>query len=53
LRSTDGGVTWSLIYKTSDKLYSFAGEGIAGFAWSTVNQQLVVMAVSQAYEAHW
>jgi hypothetical protein len=50
LRSTDGGVTWSLIYKTSDKLYSFAGEGIAGFAWSTVNQQLVVMAVSQAYE---
>jgi hypothetical protein len=50
LRSTDGGVTWNLIYATSDKLYSFAGEGIAGFAWSTVNQQLVVAAVSQAYE---
>jgi hypothetical protein len=50
LRSTDGGTTWSLIYTTSDKLYSFAGEGIAGFAWSTVNQQLVVVAVSQAYE---
>jgi hypothetical protein len=50
LRSMDGGVTWSLIYTTSDKLYSFAGEGIAGFAWSTANQQRVVVAVSQAYE---
>jgi hypothetical protein len=50
LRSTDGGTTWSLIYITSDQLYRFNGEGIAGFAWSTVNQQLVVMAVSQAYE---
>jgi hypothetical protein len=50
MRSTDGGVTWNLIYATADKLYSFAGEGIAGFAWSTVNQQLVVAAVSQAYE---
>ncbi len=50
LRSTDGGTTWSLIDTTSDQLYSFAGEGFAGFAWSTVNQQLVVAAVSQAYE---
>jgi hypothetical protein len=50
LRSTDGGTTWSLISTTSDQLYSFAGEGIAGFAWSTANQQLVVAAVSQAYE---
>jgi hypothetical protein len=50
LRSTDGGITWSLIYTTSDQVYSFAGEGIAGFAWSTANQQRVVMAVSQAYE---
>ena len=50
LRSTDGGITWSLIYRTSDKVYSFVGEGFAGFAWSTVNQQLVVAAVSQAYE---
>jgi hypothetical protein len=50
LRSTDGGITWSLISTTSDQLYSFAGEGIAGFAWSTVNQQRVVAAVSQAYE---
>ena len=50
LRSTDGGTTWSLISATSDQQYSFAGEGIAGFAWSTANQQRVVMAVSQAYE---
>jgi hypothetical protein len=50
LRSTDGGTTWSLISATADQLYSFAGEGFAGFAWSTVNQQRVVAAVSQAYE---
>jgi hypothetical protein len=50
LRSTDGGTTWSLISTTSDQLYSFAGEGFAGFAWSTVNPQRVVAAVSQAYE---
>jgi hypothetical protein len=50
LRSTDGGTTWSLIASTADQIYSFAGEGFAGFAWSTVNQQLVVAAVSQAYE---
>ena len=50
LRSTDGGTTWSLIYNTADGIYSFAGEGFAGFAWSTVNPQLVVAAVSQAYE---
>ena len=50
LRSTDGGNTWSLISGTADQKYSFAGEGIAGFAWSTANQQLVVAAVSQAYE---
>jgi len=50
LRSTDGGITWSLITITSDQIYYFPGEGIAGYAWSSVNQQLVVMAVSQAYE---
>ena len=62
LRSTDGGVTWSLIYITADGLYSFAGEGIAGFAWGNVtasiqacgpnpaNSSVVVAAVSQAYE---
>ncbi len=50
LRSTDSGNSWSLIRSTADKVWGFAGEGFAGFAWSTVNPQLVVAAVSQAYE---
>jgi len=57
LRSTDGGNSWSLISRTKDaeqglgaQDFSFVGEGFAGFAWSTVNLQLVVAAVSQAYE---
>jgi hypothetical protein len=57
LRSTDSGNSWSLIPKTTDVAsglgaadYSFAGEGFAGFAWSTANTQLVVAAVSEAYE---
>jgi len=50
LRSTDGGTSWSLIATTADNLYSFTGEGFAGFAWSTSSPQLVVAAVSQAYE---
>ena len=57
LRSTDGGQTWVLITQTMDREdgmggqdYSFVGEGFAGFAWSTGNPQLVVAAVSQAYE---
>jgi len=54
LRSADGGTTWSLIPSTpvtSTPVYSFDGEGFAGFAWSTVNADLVVAAVSQAYDA--
>lgn len=57
LRSTDGGNTWTLIQETQDaedglggQDYGFIGEGFAGFAWSTVNPQVVVAAVSQAYE---
>jgi len=57
LRSTDGGNTWNLIQATSDMEDSlstrdvfFTGEGFAGFAWSTVNPQLVVAAVTQSYE---
>ena len=57
LRSTDGGNSWSLIQQTVDQEEglsatdaSFVGQGFAGFAWSTVNPQLVVAAVSQAYE---
>ena len=50
LRSADGGNSWKLIPVTADGKWSFAGEGFAGFAWSTVNPQQVVAAVSQAYE---
>ncbi len=57
LRSIDGGNTWSLIQETSDQEEgisytdaSFLGEGFAGFAWSTVNPQIVVAALSEAYE---
>ena len=57
LRSADGGNSWSLICENERcgagpgrTRFSFVGEGFAGFAWSTVNPQLVVAAVSQAYE---
>ena len=57
LRSSDGGNTWSLIQGTSDsedglstRDVVFSGEGFAGFAWSTVNPQLVVAAVTESYE---
>jgi hypothetical protein len=50
LRSTDGGNTWNLIETTTDLQYAFVGEGFAGFAWSTTNPQVVVAAVSQAWE---
>jgi len=50
LRSADGGNTWSLIQRTADLGWWFAGEGFAGFAWSTATPALVVAAVSQAYE---
>jgi hypothetical protein len=55
LRSTDGGNTWTRIQQTTlddgaGNFFGFLGEGFAGFAWSTANPQLVVAAVSQAYE---
>ena len=50
LRSQDGGNTWTVMSHTADQMLSFQGEGFAGFAWSSVNPQLVVAAVSQAYE---
>jgi hypothetical protein len=57
LRSADGGNSWSLISMTDDAAQGlsaqnvgFLGQGFAGFAWSTINPQLVVAAVSQAYE---
>ncbi len=49
LRSTDSGLTWSLIQDTNNG--SFTGEGFAGFAWSTASLQTVVAAVSSAAEA--
>ncbi len=50
LRSPDGGNTWTVMSHTADQMFSFQGEGFAGFAWSTTNPQLVVAAVAQAYE---
>ncbi len=50
LRSNDGGTTWSLIQTTADQQYSFVGEGFAGFGWSSTNPQVVVAAVTQAWE---
>jgi len=54
LRSTDGGLTWSLIAGSHDGVagnHSFLGEAFAGFAWSTSTPGLVVAAVSQAAES--
>jgi hypothetical protein len=57
LRSTDNGSTWTLIVQSSDfetgagvSDYFFTGMGFAGFAWSAVNTQVAVAAVSEAYE---
>lgn len=58
LRSADGGNTWTVIQGTTDVAQGLAGmdhwfygEGFAGFAWSTVNPQVVAAAVSQSYES--
>ena len=53
LRSTDGGLTWTLIDQSLDGAagnHSFVGLGFAGFAWSTTSPNTVVAAVSQAAE---
>ncbi len=54
LRSADGGKTWSVIQETelqgAGAYFGFLGEAFAGFAWSTVNPQMVVAAVGEAYE---
>jgi hypothetical protein len=54
LRSMDNGATWTAIDE-ADKFstvptHSFVGEGFAGFAWSTSNANLVVAAVTQAFD---
>lgn len=49
LRSTDGGLTWTLITDSQDGVagtHSFAGLATAAFAWSTVSPTLVVAALS-------
>ncbi len=53
LRSTDAGLSWTLIRNSQDGatgLHYFVGLGFAGFAWSTVNPSLVVAALSQSAE---
>jgi hypothetical protein len=56
LRSADGGNTWCLYSSSQDgfhgalRSFSFLGEGFAGFAWSTVNPQLVIAAVAESAE---
>ena len=54
LRSSDNGVTWTLVQESNDGVagfHSFTGLGFAGFAWSGTTPNLVVAAVSQAAEA--
>ncbi len=55
LRSTNNGATWTTVSQSSDpppaSPVSFYGEGFSGFAWSTANPNLVVAAVTQAYDA--
>jgi hypothetical protein len=53
LRSTDGGVTWTLITSTgtaggTGPNFSFLGNAIAEFAWSATNPNEVVAAVTQS-----
>lgn len=53
LRSADGGQTWTLATFSDDGAngtHSFVGLGVAGFAWSTVQPQLVVAALSSSAE---
>jgi hypothetical protein len=56
LRSADGGATWQLITQSEDALtggyanYNFAGDAFSGFAWSTVNTNLAVAALTVSYD---
>ncbi len=53
LRSTDAGLTWSLIAGSKDGAsgnHSFFGLGFAGFAASSTNPNLLVAALSQSEE---
>lgn len=46
LRSTDGGANWTTIASADSGVHSFRGMGVAKFAWSTSNTNLVVAALS-------
>jgi hypothetical protein len=48
LRSSDGGVSWSLISQDTTKTHSFAGLGFSQIAFSTTNPNLVVAAAGSA-----
>jgi hypothetical protein len=48
LRSTNGGLTWSLISQDTTKSHSFAGLGFSQIVFSTANRNLVVAAASSA-----
>jgi len=54
LRSTDGGVTWTLVQQSNDlgsaPHHSFVGLSVAGFAWSATTPGLVVAALTQSEE---
>lgn len=53
LRSTDGGLTWTLAQQSMDSPaanHSFVGLSVAGFAWSGATSGLVVAALSQSAE---
>lgn len=53
LRSTDGGLTWTLVQQSGDGVegsHSWVGLAFAGFAWSTVTPDLVVAALTQSTE---
>jgi len=53
LRSADGGLTWTLAQISRDGVagnHSFAGLGVAGFAWSAATPSLVVAALSTSAE---
>ena len=53
LRSTDGGLTWTLVQQSQDGVtgaHSWLGLAFAGFAWSTASPNLVVAALTQSAE---
>jgi hypothetical protein len=54
LRSTDGGLTWTLIQNSHDGVngnHSFSGLATAGLAFSTASPSLVVAAMSTSADA--